>query len=800
MAPTSSLFNEAGSCVITSYGKTLILYDVSTGELNSVYEDMCSHDISATCLDGERGRKMYVGTSVGELLLVNTTTGMVLDAVHFHSKEITSLCEKNKGRSCVYSASMDGHLRLYEENNGKLHLHHSLENAFGLGVGITRIKNVPSLSLIVASGSGTQWGVFHDTSMKKLFVVHQEETVTAFEILGASRDKADEEHKAATKLSSAQLFALEKETLLTVALAMASGVVVYTMCTEDYRGVKTYELLHSHQVYFTDLTVLKAPDVHSVNYSSVRASSNESCGARGFNLIGVSDDGLLVVWDTANIRFLSEAKHRKHYEGVLRRSQQAAVVSIKPKPQQKKRSSADDHDNQSTVSGGSKQTIPQPRESSLSPTARERRRQNAGSPNRHFFLTEDESGHHPDRLNHCVESHNGHGHGHGGHHTNITNPVGIRHNYDDERTSHSRGHHGHGNHHNHNHNHHHGNRHDQQQHHHHGDHHDHHGHHSGHNDNHSAGHHGHSQDSLHSGESSGERGHHKSHQDKHTDHHHHHHIGSGDHHHHQTGKSQHADSHPHQESGHHGHGHSHGHGHHHHQGGQHGNYRGLTPGSSHSTHPAHPAALGGPKGQKSKSAGGANWVEMQFSTMFPLPKNQKFPGYIRASKSWTAHVDSIPCIVPMNAHGCILTVSLDGFHRVWNLDKQCLGELVLPNLTEQMKATSMCKDPGTSWRFILERIPVTKHHIDISQVLVKYLKQTRQVRAAVMLPFYIYKHSLFLSVNISLHDLLRKNWLRALRTVAGSSTCSQWVSKVSERPAWIQTPKPQPRRRCARVY
>ena len=44
---------------------------------------------------------------------------MVIDSVHYHSKEITSMCEKNKGgRSCVYSASMDGHLRLYEESNG----------------------------------------------------------------------------------------------------------------------------------------------------------------------------------------------------------------------------------------------------------------------------------------------------------------------------------------------------------------------------------------------------------------------------------------------------------------------------------------------------------------------------------------------------------------------------------------------------------------------------------------------------------------------------------------------------------
>jgi hypothetical protein len=56
---------------------------------------------------------------------------------------------------------MDGHLRLYEEGNGRLHLHHSLENAFGPGVGITRIKSVPSLSLIVATGACAVSEVVH---------------------------------------------------------------------------------------------------------------------------------------------------------------------------------------------------------------------------------------------------------------------------------------------------------------------------------------------------------------------------------------------------------------------------------------------------------------------------------------------------------------------------------------------------------------------------------------------------------------------------------------------------------------
>jgi WD40 repeat protein len=314
--PSASVFNDAGSSVITTFGKTLIAYDISSGEFSSVFEDISTHDISAVCLDGERGRKVYVGNSAGELMLINATTGMIIDKVHYHSKEITSLCQKNKGRSCVYSSSMDGHLRLIEESNGKLHLHHSLENAFGLGVGITRIKSVPSLSLIVATSSGKQWGVFHDTSMKKLFVVHQNEVVTAFEILGASHDAADNERKVG--LSPAQMFALEKETLLTVALAMASGVVVYTMCTEDFRGVKTYELVHDQLVYYTDLSSLKSPDQHSVNYTSVRSATQS--GASGHQLVGTTDDGIIIVWDTATaeVRFISEKSFREQFKDAPR--------------------------------------------------------------------------------------------------------------------------------------------------------------------------------------------------------------------------------------------------------------------------------------------------------------------------------------------------------------------------------------------------------------------------------------------------------------------------------------------------
>lgn len=46
---------------------------------------------------------------------------------------------------------------------------------------------------------------------------------------------------------------------------------------------------------------------------------------------------------------------------------------------------------------------------------------------------------------------------------------------------------------------------------------------------------------------------------------------------------------------------------------------------------------------------------------------------IPADKAWAAHSDTIPAIVALASHGCFVTVSHDGYHRVWNLDAECLG-------------------------------------------------------------------------------------------------------------------------------
>jgi hypothetical protein len=88
---------------------------------------------------------------------------------------------------------------------------------------------------------------------------------------------------------------------------------------------------------------------------------------------------------------------------------------------------------------------------------------------------------------------------------------------------------------------------------------------------------------------------------------------------------------------------------------------------------------------------------------------------------WNAHSDIISGVVPLHEHGCLITVSLDGYQRLWNLEADCLGELPLPNLTERMKKGAMMK-AGKHWKFILERIPVTEYHIRQARHLVDTIR------------------------------------------------------------------------------
>jgi WD40 repeat protein len=104
-----------------------------------------------------------------------------------------------------------------------------------------------------------------------------------------------------------------------------------------------------------------------------------------------------------------------------------------------------------------------------------------------------------------------------------------------------------------------------------------------------------------------------------------------------------------------------------------------------------------------------------------LTGNEKDAVYIPSHMSFKAHTDVIHNVEPLPEHGCIVSSSQDGYHRVWNLLGDCLGEMPLPNITDKMK-----KDPGRYsdvWKFVAEKIPVTNAHIAFSKLIVKNIEE-----------------------------------------------------------------------------
>ena len=121
---------------------------------------------------------MYVGNTAGELLLINSMNGSIIDMVQYHSKDITSIQQvMADNRSSIFTSGMDGNLRLFEECNGKLLIHNSLDSAFSDGAGITVMRVCPKEHLIVAASSKKSWGLWNHITLKKILIVHEAEVV-----------------------------------------------------------------------------------------------------------------------------------------------------------------------------------------------------------------------------------------------------------------------------------------------------------------------------------------------------------------------------------------------------------------------------------------------------------------------------------------------------------------------------------------------------------------------------------------------------------------------------------------------
>jgi WD40 repeat protein/Ca2+-binding EF-hand superfamily protein len=105
---------------------------------------------------------------------------------------------------------------------------------------------------------------------------------------------------------------------------------------------------------------------------------------------------------------------------------------------------------------------------------------------------------------------------------------------------------------------------------------------------------------------------------------------------------------------------------------------------------------------------------------------QKACKVLPASIVWQAHTDLIQSLVPLKEHNCFITMSLDGYIRIWNLQEECVGELPLPNIADKRKQLNrgapVVKRP-LSWNFVMEKMPVTWEHRSIASALIKMIKK-----------------------------------------------------------------------------
>jgi hypothetical protein len=862
VAPTCCCFNEAASSLCTAVGKSLSKYDITTGKFSNLYTDLTTTDISAMCLDADKQRYLFIGCHSGEILLVNYLTGQVIDRVEAHNREVTSLTSFKRQQNKCCAGFVDGKMKMLEEINGKIRVHNTLDDPFGVNVGIGNLKISSLLRAVVASSIGNAWGIWNDTSFRRIMLIKERSNVNSIEIIKDSLIKGSDDLRKEGVILQPSEMSKPREHLLTVAVAISLCIRVYTVDMLSLRGIISHELLTLEQVYITQMCLLQSPEFSGVNYSISSAHDI----VIGNQLVATTDGGQLLVWDANKIGIDSENKFHKKYQ-TLAKMENAAIhmtMSAHPSP-----SPPSVHVNPLThisLSPDGKSPAPTPGAEqvqlnvpgqSVHHTYKHRRdsspthmatlatiadtvvrlktwshetqqvthsheseaefRKHAAGIDSAFFLTDNSVMH--EQNPHTHHGAHGHRHGHGhGHTQQSSGPTHGRHHYRHARdsfvdnvnvvtahtqhpeyhnyvanpyhdpannplqyvemrelrdSSHHHDSHAHGTHNTHPHT---------------------HGHTHGHHPlNHQHAHtptllihnqqhplapthdpkldHAHGfappqyglaqathvyttithENSLMTGGGSSQMSSQTVSRRPSLDgslqstsvHTH----GSGHtrptldipgHAHGGAHASQHASQHlPDQP--------------HHPQ--PHPTGRDITnpfsarPGSpeaqalltphgdgSHSPHTPHSGRVGGspsptqtqthPHPHPPVSARGRQHHLVNYQPD-PLKAHQLLarPGLGLLKKSiadrcWGAHLDTIISLVPLHEHGCVLTVSLDGFHRIWNMHEQCLGELPLPNITEKMKNPAIKLSVCDYWMFILEKMRVSEEHRKIADNLV----------------------------------------------------------------------------------
>lgn len=94
-----------------------------------------------------------------------------------------------------------------------------------------------------------------------------------------------------------------------------------------------------------------------------------------------------------------------------------------------------------------------------------------------------------------------------------------------------------------------------------------------------------------------------------------------------------------------------------------------------------------------------------------------------SSRLWKAHSDTITTATAMNSTGCVVTVSNDGFQRVWNLESTCLGECLLPNVSEELQKNKLKVYKASKWIYRGQSFAFSQQQSLVADSLVQICKE-----------------------------------------------------------------------------
>jgi Ca2+-binding EF-hand superfamily protein len=324
---TCAIFSETSATVACGVKSALLKYDMSEGIFVNAFQNLSTHDLTALALDGVRGRRIYVGCGNGDLLIVNFGSGQVLERHPAHSRDITKIVPYKGARLNIFTASLDGKLKMLEEVHGSLSTHNTVESAFGDNVGVQDLEVAGAVKAVVALSVGDAWGVWSSVTFKRIMVVRESEPVTAMALLGCSGDARDKHKPPPPKANQVDKSAALREYLITVAISRVSSTVIYVVDCLEGLGSLCVNITHDTPLYLTQLTVITPPVEGSINYALSRIESEHD--SADLLMVGGSDDGYLVFWNVSSVRERAEYHFREQF-GYEHPQERALKANVRP--------------------------------------------------------------------------------------------------------------------------------------------------------------------------------------------------------------------------------------------------------------------------------------------------------------------------------------------------------------------------------------------------------------------------------------------------------------------------------------